>query len=166
MRLLLALLVTAAAGEPNCTKVPDHYEALRISPDATPKQIRDAARKERVRFLPAKSQKVDDAIEVLEDPKKKRAYDRRRKYCRLPWYSQEWKKKKREVKRKVSQYSPYTYILVIYIADPAALWASLVAAWAWIAGLPAQVQALAAAHPWISAAIVAIVAVGIALFVL
>ena len=155
MRLLLALLVTAAAGEPNCTKVPDHYQALRISPDATPKQIRDAARKERVRFLPAKSQKVDDAIEVLEDPKKKRAYDRRRKYCRLPWYSQEWKKKKREVKRKVSQYSPYTYILVIYIADPVALWA-------WVTGLPAQ----AAAHPWISAAIVAIVAVGVALFVL
>ena len=159
MRLLLALLVTAAAGEPNCTKVPDHYEALRISPDATPKEIRDAARKERVRFLPAKSQKVDDAIEVLEDPKKKRAYDRRRKYCRLPWYSQEWKKKKRELKRKVSQYSPYTYILVIYIADPAGLWA-------WVTGLPAQVQALAAAHPWISAAIVAIVAVGVALFVL
>ncbi len=72
MRLFLALLVYAAAGEPNCTKVPDHYQALRISPDATPKQIRDAARKERVRFLPAKSQKVDDAIEVLEDPKKKR----------------------------------------------------------------------------------------------
>ena len=159
MRLFLALLVTAAAGEPNCTDVPDHYEALRISPDATPKQIRDAARKERVRFLPAKSQKVDDAIEVLEDPKKKRAYDRRRKYCRLPWYSQEWKKKKRELKRKVSQYSPYTYILVIYIADPAGLWA-------WVTGLPAQVQALAAAHPWISAAIVAIVAVGVALFVL
>ena len=159
MRLLLALLVTAAAGEPNCTKVPDHYQALRISPDATPKQIRDAARKERVRFLPAKSQKVDDAIEVLEDPKKKRAYDRRRKYCRLPWYSQEWKKKKRELKRKVSQYSPYTYILVIYIADPAGFFA-------WVAGLPAQVQALAAAHPWISAAIVAIVAVGVALFVL
>ena len=159
MRLLLALLVTAAAGEPNCTKVPDHYQALRISPDATPKQIRDAARKERVRLLPAKSQKVDDAIEVLEDPKKKRAYDRRRKYCRLPWYSQEWKKKKREVKRKVSQYSPYTCILVIYIADPAGLWA-------WVTGLPAQVQALAAAHPWISAAIVAIVAVGVALFVL
>ena len=154
MRLLLALLVIAAAGEPNCTKVPDHYEALRISPDATPKQIRDAARKERVRFLPAKSQKVDDAIEVLEDPKKKRAYDRRRKYCRLPWYSQEWKKKKREVKRKVSQYSPYTYILVIYIADPAGLWA-------WVTGLPAQ----AAAHPWISAAIVAIVALGAASFV-
>ena len=159
MRLLLALLVTAAAGEPNCTKVPDHYEALRISPDATPKEVRAAARKERVRFLPAKSQKVDDAIEVLEDPKKKRAYDRRRKYCRLPWYSQEWKKKKRELKSKVSQYSPYTYILVIYIADPAGLWA-------WIAGLPVQVQALAAAHPWISAAIVAIVAVGVALFVL
>ena len=159
MRLFLALLVTAAAGEPNCTKVPDHYEALRISPDATPKEVRAAARKERVRFLPAKSQKVDDAIEVLEDPKKKRAYDRRRKYCRLPWYSQEWKKKKRELKSKVSQYSPYTYILVIYIADPAGLWA-------WIAGLPVQVQALAAAHPWISAAIVAIVAVGVALFVL
>ena len=124
MRLLLALLVTAAAGEPNCTEVPDHYETLGISPFATPEQIREAARKERGRlYLASFFQKVKDAIEVLDDPEKKKAYDRRRKYCRLPWYSQEWKKKKRELKRKVSQYSPYTYILVIYIADPAALWA-------------------------------------------
>ena len=162
MRLLLAALLAATAGAfINCTEVPDHYETLGISPDATPKQIREAARKERDRlYLASFFQKVKDAIEVLDDPKKKKAYDRRHKYCRLPWYSQEWKKKKRELKGKVAQYSPYTtYILVIYIADPAALWA-------WITGLPAQVQALAAAHPWISAAIVAIVAVGVALFVL
>lgn len=157
MRLLLAALLAAAAGAfINCTEVPDHYETLGISPDATPKQIREAARKERDRlYLASFFQKVKDAIEVLDDPEKKKAYDRRRKYCRLPWYSQEWKKKKHELKRKVSQYSPYTYILVIYIADPAGLWA-------WVTGLPAQ----AAAHPWISAAIVAIVALGVAWFVL
>ena len=163
-RYLLALCACAAAAI-DCSKVPDHYATLNVTKNATHGEIRVAARAAQLRAHPGKGYHAGDktflltfvevrtAMEHLLDPKKKKSYDRRRKYCQRPWFLRWAKKQQYKWSRWSSRWvhALPMYVIIIYIGDPTALWALIAPAWAWVMANPGMTAGAVA---------VAIVAVG------
>jgi len=75
-------------------RVPDHYSTLRLPPDATPEEIREAYRKLALRWHPdmnqgskeaeAKFKEIAEAYSVLSDAEKRAEYDRARVGAAIP----------------------------------------------------------------------------------
>ena len=165
MRWLLLALCACAAAAINCSKVPDHYATLNVTKNATHEEIRVAARAAQLRAHPDKVYHAGDktflltfvevrtAMEHLLDPKKKKSYDRRRKYCQRPWFLRWAKKQQYKWSRWSSRWvhALPMYVIIIYIGDPTALWALIAPAWAWVMANPGMTAGAVA---------VAIVAVG------
>ena len=165
MRWLLLALCACAAAAINCSKVPDHYATLNVTKNATHGEIRVAARAAQLRAHPDKVYHAGDktflltfvevrtAMEHLLDPKKKKAYDRRRAYCQRPWILRWAKKQQYKWSRWSSRWvhALPMYVIIIYIGDPTALWALIAPAWAWVMANPGVTAGAVA---------VAIVAVG------
>ncbi len=173
MRWLLLALCPCAAAAINCSKVPDHYATLNVTKNATHEEIRVAARAAQLRAHPdkvyhagEKFYEVRKAMEELLKPKKKQAYDRRRVYCRRPWFLRWAKKQQYKWSRWSSRWvrGLPVYVIIIYIGDPTALWALIATAWASFAASCLQARAWIVANPGTTAVAVAvavaIVAVG------
>ncbi len=165
MRWLLLALSACAAAAIDCSKVPDHYATLNVTKNATHGEIRVAARAAQLRAHPDKVYHAGDktflltfvevrtAMEHLLDPKKKKAYDRLRKYCQRPRFLRWAKKQQYKWSRWSSRWvhALPMYVIIIYIGDPTALWALIAPAWAWVMANPGMTAGAVA---------VAIVAVG------
>ncbi len=173
MRWLLLALCACAAAAINCSKVPDHYATLNVTKNATHGEIKVAARAAQLRAHPDKVYHAGDktflltfvevrtAMEHLLDPKKKKSYDRRRKYCQRPWFLRWAKKQQYKWSRWSSRWvhGLPMYVIIIYIGDPTALWALIAAAWASFAASCLQAWAWIVANPGTTAVAVAIVAI-------
>ena len=173
MRWLLLALCACAAAAINCSKVPDHYATLNVTKNATREQIRLAARAAQLRAHPDKVYHAGDktflltfvevrtAMEHLLDPKKRKAYDRRRAYCQRLWILRWAKKQQYKWSRWSSRWvhALPMYVIIIYIGDPTALWALIAPAWASFTASCLQAWAWIVANPGTTAVAVAIVAI-------